>query len=57
LYYQILQNPEQAPAQGMVETFMLAQRKWNIPIQNQSFEFQWSGDNEPKSEPAAAAAQ
>ena len=56
LYYQILQNPEQAPAQGMVETFMLAQRKWNIPIQNQSFNFQWGGDNEPKSEPQPEAA-
>lgn len=55
LYYQILQNPEQAPTQGMVETFMLAQRKWNIPISHQSFAFEW-GDNAPKKqEPTLAA--
>jgi hypothetical protein len=39
LHYQILQAPELAPQQGLVETFLLAQRRFNVPISQQSFDF------------------
>lgn len=39
LHYQILQAPELAPQQGLVETFILAQKKFRIPLEQTSFDF------------------
>lgn len=39
LYYQILQSPETAPQAGLVETFILAQRKYGVPLTQSSFSF------------------
>lgn len=52
LYHLVLQNPSGLPADGLVETFMLAQRKWNIPLTQQSFEFRESTPEAPEAAPA-----
>lgn len=40
LHYQILQAPEMAPQQGLVETFILARQKFNVPLSQQTFDFE-----------------
>lgn len=52
LYHQVLNNPSGLPADGLVETFMLAQRKWNIPVSQQSFDFRESTPEAPEAAPA-----